>query len=215
MTLGIHLAINGSSLSTHTVATRLFLFFVPVDPMIPANATLLDDNAAVPLTRLARLLALDDRLLRRLVKTRRARATFFLRALCRLFDPDMVVLAVAIALFSPPLVNLANRAALALIVTSLVVVVVKRSVRRARPALDIQMSVPPDRFSFPSGHTAAAFSLAIALSAVSPWLVPLMLAVAILVGYGRLYLGVHYPLDVGAGAAVGLITGSLVALWPL
>jgi undecaprenyl-diphosphatase len=183
--------------------------------MIPANATLLDDNTAVPLGRLARLLAFDDRLLRRLVKTRRARATFILRALCRLFDPDMVVLAVAIALFSPALVDVANRAGLALIVTSLVVVVVKRSVRRARPALDIQASVPPDRFSFPSGHTAAAFSMAIALSAVSPWFVPGMLLLAIVVGYGRLYLGVHYPLDVGAGAALGLVTGSLVALWPL
>jgi len=165
------------------------------------------------LTRLARLVAFDDRLLRRLVRSRRAGATFALRVLCRLYDPDMVVLAVAIALFSPPLVAIADRAALALIVTSAIVVVVKCAVRRKRPALDIQVSVPPDRFSFPSGHTAAAFAVAVAMSGTMPVLVPLLLTVAIVVGYGRMYLGVHYPLDVGCGAAIGLITGSLVALW--
>jgi undecaprenyl-diphosphatase len=215
---GIHLAFIAGSLSMHTRATRAgrstVFSTMKVRAMLSPDVSLLDDSpAAVPLTRLARLVAFDDRLLRRLVRTRRARATFFLRVLCRLFDPDMVVLAIAIALFSPPLVNLANHAGLALIVTSVVVVIVKRSVRRSRPALDIQASVPPDRFSFPSGHTAAAFSLAIALSAVSPWLLPVMLVVAITVAYGRMYLGVHYPLDVGAGAAIGLVTGSLVALW--
>jgi undecaprenyl-diphosphatase len=162
-----------------------------------ANAEpMLNVETPEPLTRLARLVALDDRLLRRLVRSRRSGATFFLRVLCRLYDPDMVVLA-----------------ALALIVTSAVVVVVKRAVRRRRPALDIQVSVPPDRFSFPSGHTAAAFAVAVAMAAVHPWLLPPLLLLAIVVGYGRMYLGVHYPLDVGAGAAVGLLTGSLVALW--
>jgi undecaprenyl-diphosphatase len=168
---------------------------------------------SVTMSRFARLVALDDRLLRRLVKARRARATFALRVLCRLYDPDMVILAVAVALFSPPLVEVANHAGLALIITSLLVVIVKRAVRRNRPALDIQASVPPDRFSFPSGHTAAAFALAIAMSGVSPLLVPPMLVVAIMVGYARMYLGVHYPLDVAAGAALGLLCGSVAALW--
>jgi undecaprenyl-diphosphatase len=136
-----------------------------------------------------------------------------MKVLCRLYDPDMVVLGIAIALFSPSLVDIANRAGLALIVTSVLVVVVKRAVRRKRPALDIQASVPPDRFSFPSGHTAAAFAVAVAMTGTMPLLVPPLLVLAIIVGYGRMYLGVHYPLDVGAGAAVGLLTGSLVALW--
>jgi undecaprenyl-diphosphatase len=174
---------------------------------------MLEVETPEPLSRLARLVALDDRLLRRLVRSRRGGATFFLRVLCRLYDPDMVVLAVAIALFSPALVDIADRAALALIVTSAVVVVVKRAVKRRRPALDIQASVPPDRFSFPSGHSAAAFAVAVAMSGVHPLLLPPLLLVAIVVGYGRMYLGVHYPLDVGAGAAVGLLTGSCVALW--
>jgi len=98
-------------------------------------------------------------------------------------------------------------------VTSSLVVVVKRLVRRKRPALDMQVSVPPDKFSFPSGHTAAAFAVAIAMSGTMPILVPPLLVVAFIVAYGRMYLGVHYPLDVGVGAFLGMITGSLVALY--
>lgn len=169
-------------------------------------------DPVAPLSRLARLVAFDDRLLRRLVRTRRARYTFALRVLCRLYDPDMVVLAVAIGLFSATLAPYANAAGLAMLATSSVVVVVKRLVRRKRPALDIQVSIPPDKFSFPSGHTAAAFAVAIAMTGTMPLLVPPLLMVAFVVAYGRMYLGVHYPLDVGVGAAVGLITGSVVAL---
>lgn len=175
----------------------------------------LEDPAAidtVKLSRLARLVALDDRLLRRLVRNRRARATFMLRTLCRLYDPDMVIMAIAVAVFAPSLATVANYAGLSLITTSLLVLVVKRLVRRTRPAVEVQSVAPPDRFSFPSGHTAAAFSLAIAMFGAAPWLAPGLLLLAVCVGYGRMYLGVHYPLDVGAGAAIGLITGSVVAI---
>ncbi len=169
-------------------------------------------DPVAPLTRLARLVAFDDRLLRRLVRTRRARYTFALRVLCRLYDPDMVVLAVAVGLFSKTLAPFANCAGLAMLATSVVVVVVKRLVRRKRPALEMQVGVPPDKFSFPSGHTAAAFAVAVAMTSVMPILVPPLLVLAFTVAYGRLYLGVHYPLDVGVGAAIGMITGSFVAL---
>jgi undecaprenyl-diphosphatase len=165
------------------------------------------------LGRLARLLALDDRLLRRLASHRRARVTFLLRALCRMYDPDVVTMAIVAGLFIPALSVAANYAALSLISSSLLALVVKRLVRRSRPAQEIQASAPPDPFSFPSGHTAGAFALAIGMFGVAPWVVPPMLLVATLVAYARMYLGVHYPLDVAAGAAVGLLSGSLVALW--
>jgi undecaprenyl-diphosphatase len=165
------------------------------------------------LGRLARLLALDDRLLRRLVSNRRSRMVFFMRALCRMYDPDMATMAIMAGLFVPALVPFANHAALAIISSSLLALVVKRVVRRRRPAAEVQASAPPDPFSFPSGHSAAAFALAIAMFGVYPVLVPPMLCMALLVGYARMYLGVHYPLDVAAGAAVGLLSGSIVALW--
>lgn len=59
--------------------------------------------------------------------------------------------------------------------------------------------------SFPSGHTSLAFATATSLSIISPkWyvIVPAF-SWASLVGYSRLYLGVHYPTDVIAGAIVG------------
>jgi undecaprenyl-diphosphatase len=176
------------------------------DPSLPPGP-------APRLTRLARLLALDDRLLRRLVRHRRVRSTFFFRIVCRLFDPDMVVMAILIAVFQPVLHNPAQRFGWALGLSTFVAFIVKYLVRRARPSVDVQAQVPPDRFSFPSGHTAGAFALAMSTSAVSPWLLTPMLVVASTVGYARMYLGVHYPLDVAAGAVVGMLTGSIVALW--
>jgi undecaprenyl-diphosphatase len=184
-----------------------------LEPSRPlADVAALGEDARVKFSRLARLLALDEKLLRRLVKSRRVRVAFVLRVLCRMVDPDMVIMGILIALFSPPLVGVADRAAVALSLVSILVVIVKRTVRRTRPALDIQGIVPPDRFSFPSGHTAAAFALAISMFGVIPWIVPPLLFLACAVAYGRMYLGVHYPLDVAAGAALGLLTGSLVAL---
>jgi membrane-associated phospholipid phosphatase len=63
-----------------------------------------------------------------------------------------------------------------------------------------------DSPSFPSGHTAAAFSLATSLSITYPkWYVIAPSAVwACGVGFARINQGVHYPSDVVAGAAIGV-----------
>jgi undecaprenyl-diphosphatase len=66
----------------------------------------------------------------------------------------------------------------------------------------------PDVFSFPSGHTAAAFAVAIALAGYG-WLGPFHLSLAFAIAMSRVYLGAHYPLDVAAGAVVGLFAGML------
>ena len=68
---------------------------------------------------------------------------------------------------------------------------------------------PEDSPSFPSGHTAAAFSLATSLSITYPkWYVIAPSAVwACGVGMARMNQGVHYPSDVFAGAAIGIGCG--------
>jgi membrane-associated phospholipid phosphatase len=65
--------------------------------------------------------------------------------------------------------------------------------------------------SFPSGHTSSAFSTAMSLSLIYPkWYVAVpAFAWASATGYSRMYLGVHYPTDVLAGAVLGAGTAWL------
>jgi undecaprenyl-diphosphatase len=69
---------------------------------------------------------------------------------------------------------------------------------------------PAHGTSFPSSHTAVTVAVVIALV---PFLVRPLAAVAIgyavLVGWSRVYLGVHYPLDVLAGAGIGIAVGGV------
>lgn len=67
-------------------------------------------------------------------------------------------------------------------------------------------------FSLPSNHASNAFALASLLGGHYPRLIPLALAAAALIAYGRVYVGVHYPLDVAAGALWGAAVGCLLVL---
>ncbi|MEK7166238.1 MAG: phosphatase PAP2 family protein [Patescibacteria group bacterium] len=64
-------------------------------------------------------------------------------------------------------------------------------------------------YSFPSTHTTIAFALAYVLSSVEPRLRGWFYLLAIFIGFSRIYLGVHYPLDVLTGALVGWAIGVL------
>jgi undecaprenyl-diphosphatase len=87
---------------------------------------------------------------------------------------------------------------------------IKRSVRRDRPCRVLpgveSRVAPSDRFSFPSGHTAAAVLVAVLLGNLFPLLFPVAAAWALAVGLSRIILGVHYPTDVIAGMALGALS---------
>jgi len=63
--------------------------------------------------------------------------------------------------------------------------------------------LPPDQFSFPSGHTITAFAMASSLSAFYPALIAGLLFCAVSIALSRILLGMHFLTDVLAGAALG------------
>lgn len=105
---------------------------------------------------------------------------------------------------------------LSLICTNMVL---KHLVGRTRPWLDVAglvaIIIEGDPNSFPSGHTSCAFAAAVAwwLTLPNKRAGAAGLVLAALMGLSRLYVGVHYPSDVIAGAIVGAFCGW--AAWKL
>lgn len=77
----------------------------------------------------------------------------------------------------------------------------------ARAAVSLVPCPPPGDWSFPSNHSAIAGAAAVALALAVRRLALLTVPLALLMAYSRVFVGVHYPHDVG----IGLLTGGLVA----
>jgi undecaprenyl-diphosphatase len=101
-----------------------------------------------------------------------------------------------------------------LVISHLLVQLMKRTVVRGRPSEVSERAAmvrEPDRFSFPSGHATAAMSVALGYGTVFPgWAVPLV-GMALLIGFSRVRLGVHYPSDVLVGQILAATTAAVVA----
>ena len=85
--------------------------------------------------------------------------------------------------------------------------ILKNSIKRNRPTDKLSnytaLITPSDKFSFPSGHTAAAFLFALLISNFYPPYTTGVFIWASLVGFSRVLLGVHFPGDIAAGALLG------------
>jgi undecaprenyl-diphosphatase len=183
----------------------------PGEPTVVMDAS----GAAVVLRvgRWHRLLALDEALLLGAQRFRRPWRTAVARALTRIGDASSwTVTGLAFIATGTTLGrHLGLRLGAATLGATLVSQALKRSLTRARPDASIDgfeaLALNPDKFSFPSGHTAAAFAVAVAWAGEPFNLGPLALLLATGIGLSRVYLGAHYPLDVAAGGALGVSAG--------
>ena len=125
----------------------------------------------------------------------------------------LTVVLIALAVKKKGLRRVAFSCALALILSAVVCnIILKPAVMRVRPYDLLEIEIMVERlhdFSFPSGHTSAAFAFAAAV-----WLnnrkygIPAV-ALAVIMGLTRLYLCVHFPTDVIAGAVAGWVCGAV------
>jgi undecaprenyl-diphosphatase len=152
-----------------------------------------------------RILQGDERALLYLIAGRHPRLDRAMHAWTHVGDATTTVGASLIMLAAPiPVWRRAGVVAAATLAGShLAVQLLKRTISRPRPRLPVGLAAliePPDHFSFPSGHAAAALSVALGAAVALPLsLAPWVVGGGLLVGVTRCYLGVHYPGDVLAG----------------
>lgn len=92
--------------------------------------------------------------------------------------------------------------------------IIKNLVQRPRPFVtftDLRILIPtPSEFSFPSGHTSSSFAAAAVFYRFLPKRLGIpAIVLAGLIGFSRLYVGVHYPTDVLAGVVMGILLSYL------
>jgi len=91
--------------------------------------------------------------------------------------------------------------------------ILKNGFKRNRPEAALKnfrsVITPSDKFSFPSGHTSAAFMMATVITYFFPLLMFPLFLWASLVGFSRVVLGVHFPTDTLMGVVLGVSTALL------
>jgi undecaprenyl-diphosphatase len=128
-----------------------------------------------------------------------------------------LALGLAVALYGgPERLHALLAATLAVAAGIILFITLKHAFRRERPCgLEPHCwaeLLPPDQFSFPSGHSITAFAVAVSLGGFYPELLPALLFCAISIAASRVVLGMHFLSDVLAGAAfaLGVLATTLV-----
>ena len=140
---------------------------------------------------------------------------FFFRNITRLGGATVTIAAVLILLVlsSGDTRKAAISSALSLSLSHIPVHIVKKMFPRKRPYLMLEKTNfhanPLQDHSFPSGHTTAIFSVIIPFIITIPTLSFILLPLGVCVGMSRIYLGLHYPSDVLAGALLGSGMGGI------
>lgn len=102
---------------------------------------------------------------------------------------------------------------IAMFIAQIITHTIKLIFNRARPNMKGRsintFDLPLHNYSFPSGHTTAAFSMATSLSYYFPW-AGIFFLLAVVVAVSRVYLGIHYPSDVFAGMIIGSLSSNFI-----
>ncbi|WP_407454698.1 phosphatase PAP2 family protein [Methanobrevibacter sp.] len=105
----------------------------------------------------------------------------------------------------------------AILVSAAIVFFLKIGIIEDRPFTTLshvnQLVIPSEPNSFPSGHASSTFSVITVLIyefRQNKLLVSILILFGILIAFSRVYCGVHYPLDVVAGAMIGILSAILV-----
>lgn len=160
----------------------------------------------------------DRRLLRRSALTRHRRTGRAAPLVSKTADRGIVWPVLGAALAAVPATRRAGMAGVgAVAVTSAVTGVVQLVVPRDRPSrltALVSRGSPrrPSSSSFPSTHAANAWAFAAATAMVRPALAVLLVPAAAAISGARVGIAHHYPSDVAAGAAVGVLVGSTVGV---
>ncbi|MBK03733.1 MAG: phosphoesterase [Deltaproteobacteria bacterium] len=159
-----------------------------------------------------RALSLDEAISTRVASMHKESMTHAMVTFTRLGDASSwVALAFVLLAIGEPTRRYFSLLVVSSILATIATQVVKHLCRRQRPRLSTEEFEDhrPDEYSFPSGHTTTAFAVGAAMLGEGAFLGSLLLTAAGLIGFSRVYLRAHYPLDVIAGSFLGILIGLL------
>lgn len=165
---------------------------------------------------LNRIKSIDDKILLNMKKLHRKKRNKVMIVITKLGNNGMIWFAVAIPfLLNKEYRNVGIKMILALLLSGFMgEILIKHIVARVRPSkflLQEEMLIKePITYSFPSGHTSSSFAASCILASYfGPLSIPAFIF-SVLMGFSRLYLRVHYPTDVLAGAVLGSICSLII-----